>query len=302
MAFTAKDVMALREKTGCGMMDCKKALTTADGNIDKAIELLREKGMATAAKKAGRIASEGVVYTEINKEAKVGIMIEVNAETDFVAKNDKFMEFVKETADTIISSNPASVEELLELKGKGSDLTIKELLDEKIQMIGENIKIRRFVREEGNVVSYVHGDGRIGVLVKFDTDVADKEGFDEYAKNIAMQIAAINPPYLDREAVPASALEEEKKVLTAQAMNEGKPANIAEKIVMGRLGKFYKEQCLTEQDYIRDGELTVNKYTAQVAKELGGSIKIAGFVRYEKGEGLEKRHDDLAAEIAGMVK
>lgn len=302
MAFTAKDVMALREKTGCGMMDCKKALTNADGNIDKAVELLREKGMATAAKKAGRIASEGVVYTEINKEAKVGVMIEVNAETDFVAKNDKFMEFVKETTDTIISNKPASVEELLELKGKGSDLTIKELLDEKIQMIGENIKIRRFVREEGDVISYVHGDGRIGVLVKFETDVADKEGFDEYAKNIAMQIAAINPPYLDKAAVPASALDEEKKVLTAQAINEGKPANIAEKIVMGRLGKFYKEQCLTEQDYIRDGELTVNKYTAGVAKELGGNIKIAGFVRYEKGEGLEKRHDDLAAEIAGMVK
>lgn len=302
MNFTAKDVVALREKTGCGMMDCKKALTTADGNVDKAVELLREKGMATAAKKAGRIASEGVVYAEINNETKTGVLIEVNAETDFVAKNDSFMEFVRETADTIMVSNPKSVEELLALKGKGSDLTIDDLLKEKIQTIGENIKVRRFDRAEGNLVSYIHGDGRIGVLVKFDTDVADKDGFAEYGKNVAMQIAAINPPYLDKESVPESALAEEKKVLTAQAMNEGKPQAIAEKIVMGRMGKFYKEMCLTEQEYIKDSSLTINKYTAEVAKELGGSIKITGFVRYEKGEGLEKRHDDLAAEVAGMVK
>lgn len=302
MSFTAKDVVALREKTGCGMMDCKKALTTADGNVDKAVELLREKGMATAAKKAGRIASEGVVYAEINNDTKVGVLIEVNAETDFVAKNDKFMEFVRETADTIMVNDPKSVEDLLKLKGKDSDLTIDDLLKEKIQTIGENIKVRRFDRAEGNLVSYIHGDGRIGVLVKFDTDVADKEGFAEYGKNVAMQIAAINPPYLNKESVPASALEEEKKVLTAQAMNEGKPQAIAEKIVMGRMGKFYKEMCLTEQEYIKDTSLTVNKYTAEVAKELGGSIKITGFVRYEKGEGLEKRHDDLAAEVAGMVK
>lgn len=302
MAFTAKDVMALREKTGCGMMDCKKALTKADGNVEKAVELLREKGMATAAKKAGRIASEGVVYAEINKDTKVGVMIEVNAETDFVAKNDKFMEFVKEAADTIVEKNPKDVDALLELKGKGSDLTVRELLDEKIQMIGENIKVRRFARLEGNLVSYIHGGGRIGVLVNFDTDVADKPEFEEYAKNIAMQVAAINPPYLDKESVPDSALEEEKKVLTAQAINEGKPKEIAEKIVMGRMHKYYKEQCLTEQEYIKDSSLSVNKYTAQVAKELGGKIKITQFVRYEKGEGLEKRHDDLAAEIAGMVK
>jgi elongation factor Ts len=212
------------------------------------------------------------------------------------------MEFVKEAASTIIEQNPKDVDTLLTLKGKGSDLTIKELLDEKIQMIGENIKIRRFVRTEGDVVSYIHGGGRIGVIVKFDTDLADKDEFQEYAKNIAMQVAAINPPYLDKESVPAAAVEEEKKVLTAQAMNEGKPREIAEKIVMGRMGKFYKEQCLTEQEYVKDSSLTVNKYTAQVAKELGGKIKITGFVRYEKGEGLEKRHDDLAAEIAGMVK
>lgn len=302
MAISAKDVVALRERTGCGMMDCKKALESANGDMNKAIEILREKGIATAAKKAGRIAAEGTVSARVDAAKKVGVIIEVNAETDFVAKNDKFKEFVKECEDTIIAKNPASVEELLSLKGEGSDLTIEQLLQEKIQMIGENIKVRRFVRMEGDLVAYVHGNGRIGVLVKFDTDVASKPGFEEYAKDIAMQIAAINPPYLNKESVPASALEEEKKVLTAQAMNEGKPQNIAEKIVMGRLNKFYKENCLVEQEFVKDNTLTVAKYTDKVAKELGGNIKIVEFVRYEKGEGLQKREDNLADEIAKMVK
>lgn len=300
MAFTAQDVKALRERTGCGMMDCKKALQSADGDMDKAMEYLREKGIAAVAKKAGRIAAEGAVFAEIIDG--VGVIIEVNAETDFVAKNDQFQAFVKECADTIAANNPADVDALLAMKAKNSDMTVAELLREKVLTIGENIKIRRFARMEGDLVTYIHGDGRIGVLVKFDTDVASKDGFEEYAKNIAMQIAAINPPYLDRDSVPADVLEEEKKILTAQAINEGKPQNIAEKIVAGRLNKFYKEMCLVEQDYVKDSDLTVAKYTDKVAKELGGTIKIAQFVRFEKGEGLQKREDNFAEEIANMVK
>jgi len=299
-SFTAQDVKALRERTGCGMMDCKKALQSADGDMDKAMEYLREKGIAAVAKKAGRIAAEGLVYAEVID--KVGVIIEVNAETDFVAKNDQFKAFVKECADTIAANNPADVDALLSMKAKNSDMTIADLLREKVLTIGENIKIRRFARMEGDLITYIHGDGRIGVLVKFDTDVASKDGFEEYAKNIAMQIAAINPPYLDRDSVPADVLEEEKKILTAQAINEGKPQNIAEKIVVGRLNKFYKEMCLVEQDYVKDSELTVAKYTDKVAKELGGTIKIVQFVRFEKGEGIQKREDNFAEEIANMVK
>ncbi|CDZ24759.1 Elongation factor Ts [[Clostridium] cellulosi] len=299
-SFTAQDVKALRERTGCGMMDCKKALQSADGDMDKAMEYLREKGIAAVAKKAGRIAAEGLVYAEVID--KVGVIIEVNAETDFVAKNDQFKAFVKECADTIAANNPADVDALLSMKAKNSDMTIADLLREKVLTIGENIKIRRFARMEGDLITYIHGDGRIGVLVKFDTDVASKDGFEEYAKNIAMQIAAINPPYLDRDSVPADVLEEEKKILTAQAINEGKPQNIAEKIVAGRLNKFYKEMCLVEQDYVKDSELTVAKYTDKVAKELGGTIKIVQFVRFEKGEGIQKREDNFAEEIANMVK
>ncbi|MFO7160398.1 MAG: translation elongation factor Ts [[Clostridium] cellulosi] len=299
-SFTAQDVKALRERTGCGMMDCKKALQSADGDMDKAMEYLREKGIAAVAKKAGRIAAEGLVYAEVID--KVGVIIEVNAETDFVAKNDQFKAFVKECADTIAANNPADVDALLSMKAKNSDMTIADLLREKVLTIGENIKIRRFARMEGDLITYIHGDGRIGVLVKFDTDVASKDGFEEYAKNIAMQIAAINPPYLDRDSVPADVLEEEKKILTAQAINEGKPQNIAEKIVAGRLNKFYKEMCLVEQDYVKDSELTVAKYTDKVAKELGGTIKIVQFVRFEKGEGIQKREDNFSEEIANMVK
>lgn len=302
MAFTAKDVQALREKTGCGMMDCKKALQSAEGDMDKAIEFLREKGIAAVAKKSGRIAAEGVVYAAVDAAKKVGVLLEVNAETDFVASNEKFQDFVKNCADTVIDGNPADVDALLALKAVGSDLTVANLLQEKVLTIGENIKVRRFERLEGDLVTYIHGGGRIGVIVKFDTDVASKPGFEEYSKNIAMQIAAINPPYLDRESVPAEVIEEEKKILTVQAVNEGKPQNIAEKIVGGRISKFYKEMCLVEQDYVKDGELTVAKYTEKTAKELGGSIKITRFVRYEKGEGLQKREDNFAEEIADMVK
>lgn len=301
-AFTAQDVKALREKTGCGMMDCKKALTEANGDMDAAIDFLREQGLAKAAKKSGRIAAEGVAYAETNADATVGVVIEINAETDFVAKNDEFKAFVKTCADTVMNQNPADVDALLECKAEGSDVTVADLLQEKIQTIGENIKIRRFVRFEGAVVTYIHAAGRIGVMVKFDTDLADKDEFKTYAKDIAMQVAAANPLYLDEKSVPADVIEHEKKILTEQVINEGKPAQIAEKIVMGKIGKYYKENCLVDQLFVKDGDYTVKKYTEKVAKDLGGSIAIVDFARYEKGEGLEKRQDNFAEEVASMVK
>ena len=282
MAFTAKDVQTLRERTGCGMMDCKKALTETDGDMEKAIEVLREKGLAAAAKKAGRIAAEGVVYAYVDEAKKIGVVIEVNSETDFVAKNDSFIAFVDTCAKTIAEQNPATVEALLDCKAAGSNETVADMLREKILTIGENMKIRRFARYEGEVVTYIHGGGRIGV--------------------IAMQVAASAPTYLDKASVPSETIEKEKEILTVQAINEGKPANIAEKMVMGRISKYYKEVCLLEQPFIKDGDLSVTQYTEKVAKELGGSIKVTGFVRYEKGEGLEKKEDNFADEVASMIK
>ncbi|GAA6514286.1 translation elongation factor Ts [Phocea massiliensis] len=302
MAFTAKDVQTLRERTGCGMMDCKKALTETDGDMEKAIEVLREKGLAAAAKKAGRIAAEGVVYAYVDEAKKIGVVIEVNSETDFVAKNDSFIAFVDTCAKTIAEQNPATVEALLDCKAAGSNETVADMLREKILTIGENMKIRRFARYEGEVVTYIHGGGRIGVMVGFETDLADKAEFKDYAKDIAMQVAASAPTYLDKASVPSETIEKEKEILTVQAINEGKPANIAEKMVMGRIGKYYKEVCLLEQPFIKDGDLSVTQYTEKVAKELGGSIKVTGFVRYEKGEGLEKKEDNFADEVASMIK
>ena len=300
MAFTAADVKELREMTGCGMMDCKKALAEADGDKEKAVDILREKGMAKAVKKAGRIASEGIVKDYI--DGNVGVVVEVNAETDFVAKNDQFVEFVTDVAKTIAEKNPANVEALKAEIISGGDQTVGDALTEKIAKIGENMNIRRFARYEGTVASYIHGGGRIGVLVKFDTDCADKPGFDEFAKNIAMQIAAAGAEYLDRDSVPADRVEHEKEILAAQAKNEGKPDNIIEKMIIGRINKFYKEVCLVDQEYIKDGDLTVTKYVQQTAKELGGSIKIVDYTRFEKGEGLEKKSEDFAAEVASMIK
>ena len=304
MAFTAKDVQALREKTGCGMMDCKKALVASDGDMEKAIDFLREKGLAAAAKKSGRIAAEGAVLAYTDEAAQVSVIVEVNAETDFVAKNQEFQDFVLEVAKTVAAGNPANVEALAEMKMAGSDLTVAQALQEKILTIGENIKIRRFARYEGFVASYIHGGGRIGVMVKFDTsaDIAANEQFKLAAKDVAMQVAAANPLYLDRDSVPADVLEHEKKILTEQVMNEGKPANIAEKIVNGKIGKYYKENCLVDQQFVKDGDLTVAQYVANTGKELGGDIKIAAFVRFEKGEGLEKKEDNFADEVASMVK
>ena len=299
MAFTAKDVAALREKTGCGMMDCKKALTETDGDMEKAVEFLREKGLAAAAKKAGRIAAEGVVAAVVCKDCNTGVLIEVNSETDFVSKNEDFQNFVKNCGMAVITSGANTLEELLAAKyDEGS--TVEEMLREKILTIGENIKIRRFEKYTGVIETYIHGGGRIGVMCNFDTDCADKPGFTELAKDICMQIAAANPSYLSKEQVPADVLEKEKEILMAQAINEGKPANIAEKMVMGRIGKFYKENCLLEQAFVKDPDQSVAKHIAAVAKELGGKIEVIGFVRYEKGEGLEKSVDDFAEEVAKM--
>ncbi len=302
MAFTAKDVQALREKTGVGMMDCKKALVESDGDMEKAVDLLREKGLAAAAKKSGRIAAEGIVYAA--SDDKGGVVVEVNAETDFVAKNDDFQAFVKTVADTVSQGNPADVDALLAMKAAGTEMTVEELLREKILTIGENIKIRRFTRYEGIVSTYIHGGGRIGVMARFDApdNVRSTDAFGALAKDIAMQIAAANPTYLDQASVPAEVLEKEKKILTEQAVNEGKPVQVAEKIVAGRIGKYYKENCLVDQLFIKDNDLTVTKYLEAKSKELGGEIKVMEFVRFEKGEGLQKREDNFAEEVSGMIK
>lgn len=304
MAFTAKDVKNLREQTGCGMMDCKKALTEAEGDFEKAVEYLREKGLAAAQKKASRVAAEGMAFAGVF--GKVGVVLEVNAETDFVAKNDMFQTFVKDVAAVVAEQNPADVDALLACK-MGND-TVEAALKDKILVIGENIKIRRFERYEGNCAAYIHGGGTHAVLVQFDTadEVAAKDEFVAYGHDIAMQIAAANPGYVCEKDVPADVIEKEKEILLAQIANDpknaNKPDNIKEKMVLGRIGKYYKENCLVDQEFVKDPDLTVSKYTDKVAKELGGAIAITKFVRYEKGEGLEKREDNFAAEIASMVK
>ena len=304
--ISAKDVMELRKQTDCGMMECKKALTDAEGDFAKAVELLREKGLATASKKAGRVAAEGMVYATACSECKVGVALEVNAETDFVAKNDKFVDFVKKVADVIIKENPADVEALMACKmGEG---TVDDALKNLILVIKENIKVRRFTRYEGVCAAYIHAGGTHAVLVNFDTtdEVAAKPEFAVYGKDIAMQIAAANPTYVCREEVPAGVLDKEKEILLAQMANDPKTANkpeaVKEKMILGKVGKFYKENCLVDQAFVKDDKQSVAQHTAQVGKELGGEIKIIKFVRYEKGEGLEKRVDDFASEVAGMVK
>ena len=304
--ITAKDVADLRAKTGLGMMDCKKALVEAEGDVEKAIKILREKGLATAAKKESRIASEGLV--DIMTKGEVTAMVEVNSETDFVAKNATFKEFVKDILSTIIDTKPANLEALLEGKFNGTEQSVKDALVEKIAVIGEKLNIRRFVIVEGTVATYVHGMGSTGVIVKVEADEAAKSNADfiETVKNVALQIAAGSPPsYIAKEDVPAAVIEEEKTVLINQAKNDpknaGKPEQVLEKMVMGRLGKFYSANCLLEQEYVKDDSLTVGKYIQQAAKAFGGSIKIVSFVIFEKGEGIEKREEDFAAEIAKMV-
>ena len=307
MAFTAQDVKTLREITGCGMMDCKKALTNADGDMDKAVDFLREQGLAKQAKKAGRIAAEGVAYACTNDDLSVGVVVEVNAETDFVAKNDSFMDFVKACANTIIEQNPADVEALMACKTESGE-TVDEALKNLILVIKENIKVRRFTRYEGVCSAYVHGGGTHGILVNFETtnDIDAKDEFVAYGKDIAMQVAAANPGYVDEASVPAEVVAKEKEIMLAQMAQDPKTANKPEavkvKMIEGKIKKFFKENCLVDQEFVKDGDLTVAQYTAKVAKDLGGEIKIVKFARFVKGEGLEKRADDFASEVASMVK
>ncbi len=301
--ITAKDVAALRAKTGIGMMECKKALVEADGDVDAAIKILREKGELKAeSKMATRIAADGLVdvLTIGDKTA----IVEVNTETDFVAKNETFKAFVKNLLKVIIETNPADVEALNAADYDG--VTVEAKLKELIFQIGEKITVRRFAVVEGITSTYIHGMGSIGVIVKFDTDCAEKDGFAEFAKNIALQVGAYPTPYLDRDQVPASVIENEKEIIKTQLANDEKMANKPEKvlegIIMGKIGKFYDNNCLVDMEYVKsDDHEKVSKYVANTAKELGGSIKIASFVRFEKGEGIEKRQDDLAAEVAKLT-
>ncbi len=291
--ITAELVKQLREKTGAGMMDCKKVLTETDGDMEKAAELLRERGITKAAKKSDRIAAEGLVYCYVSDDKKVGVVLEVNAETDFVAKNDEFRKFVADTAKQIATTNPASVEALLEEASlEDSSKTVKDILTDKIATIGENMSVRRFERFEstGLVESYIHGDGKIGVLVDFP------KGEEAVAKDVCMQIAAARPEYLNREQVPADVVEHEMGILKAQAMNEGKPAEIAEKMVLGRIGKFYGEICLLEQDFVKDPSIKVQKLLDN------NNAEVARFARFEKGEGLQKREENFAEEVAKQMK
>ena len=304
MAFTAADVKNLREKTGVGMMDCKKALAASDGDMDKAIEYLREKGLAASVKKADRIAAEGMAYAAVVNG--VGVVVEVNAETDFVGKNEKFVDFVKGVAATVAAVNPADLDALMECKDNGTDLTVLQQQQEMVLVIGENIKVRRFARFEGGVcVPYVHAGGKIGVLVNLETDLP-AEKVEEAGKDVAMQIAALNPRFWDKAQVTQDVLDEEKKIMMAQMENDpkmaSKPEQVREKIVLGKLNKFYTENCLLQQEFVKDGDLTVEKYLAAAAKSLGGAITFKDAVRFEKGEGIEKKQENFAEEIASMVK
>ena len=298
MSFTAADVKNLREKTGCGMMDCKKALTETNGDFDKAMDFLREKGLATAEKKAGRIAAEGMV--DILVDGNVGAMVEVNSETDFVAKNEEFQVLVKNIAKQVIATNPADVDALLASNFvDDSAVTIKDMLTEKIAKIGENMNLRRFARFDGNVVGYIHMGGRIGVMVNVEcADFGDEAK--EAARDVAMHIAAMNPAYLDEASVPAEDLEKEKHFILAQMKedpkNANKPENILEKMLTGKINKFFEQNCLTKQAFVKDDSVSVEKYLASKG------VKLVDFVRFEKGEGLEKKADDFAAEVASMMK
>ena len=304
--ITAKDVSELRAKTGLGMMDCKKALVEADGDVDKALKILREKGLATAAKKESRIAADGIV--DCLTEGEVTAMIEVNTETDFVAKNASFKEFVRGLLATLVSGKPADMDAFMKMNFIGSDVSVEAALIEKIAIIGEKISIRRFVIVEGTVATYIHGMGTTGVIVKFVADDAAKANaeFAAVTKNVALQIAAGSPPtYVNKEDVPASVLEEEKAIIKTQMANDpkmaGKPEKVLDGIVMGKLGNYYKANCLVEQPYVKDDKMTVGQYLKAASKELGGNVAVVDFKIFEKGEGIQKREDNFAEEIAKLT-
>ena len=302
MAFTAQDVKTLREMTNVGMMDCKKALQETDGDMDKAVEYLREKGLAKAAKKAGRIAAEGMAYAVV--ENGIGAVVEVNCETDFCAGSAPFVAFVKDVAKVVLESNPADVDALKACKYPGSELTVEGILPEKVMQIGENLQIRRFARfDQNTTVAYVHAGGKIGVLV----NLAVEGGIDatDIGKDVAMQIAALNPRFWDKSAVTEDVLAEEKKIALALMDQDpkmaSKPAAVKEKIVAGKMNKFYEENCLLQQEFVKDGSMTVEQYIASAAKALGGSVKFVDAIRYQKGEGIEKKEENFAEEVAAQM-
>ncbi len=304
-AITAKDVAELRKKTGCGMMECKKALVEANGDMDEAVKVLREKGLAAAGKKADRIAADGLVDTLTVGD--ITAIIEVNTETDFVAKNETFREFVRGLLTTIVEKKPADVAALLTCQYLDTDMDVNAKLNEMVFTIGEKLDIRRFDVVNGTTSTYIHGNGAIGVVVSFNADDAAKNnaGFAEFAKNIALQVAAYPVEYLNREAVPAARIAEERAIIMTQINNDEKNANkpeqIKEKMVDGKIGKFYEANCLLDQGYVKDDGMSVQKYVDATAKEFGGAITVTGFIRYEKGEGIQKREENFAEEINKMV-
>ena len=297
------EIKELMKATGVGMMDCKKALEEADGDTEKAVTILREKGLATQAKKSGRVAAEGIVTSIV--EGNVGAVVEVNIETDFAANNDEFKAFVNAVAKTVIEKNPADIDALKAATISGGDKTVEEALQDLFIKIRENMVIRRFTRLEGVLVPYIHGGGSIGVMVKLDTDLPADKVF-EVGKNCALQVAAMNPAYLNRESVPAEVLENEKHVIMAQMAEDpkmaSKPEQVRAKIAEGKVGKYYSENCLLEQAYVKDDKVSVEKYVENSAKELGGKITVVEYVRFERGEGIEKKEDNFAEEVANMAK
>lgn len=301
--ITAGMVKELRERTGAGMMDCKKALNETNGDMDKAIEVLREKGLAAAAKKAGRIAAEGIVTTYISEDMKLGAVVEVNCETDFVAANDEFKALVENVAKMVALSNVSTVEELVAQKYIADEsATLQETVTALIAKIGENMSVRRFERfkvENGIIQSYIHGNGKIGVLVELACEKQDPV-LATIGKDIAMQVAAANPLFLNKDAVDNESLEKEKEIYRVQALNEGKPENIVDKMVMGRVNKYYKEVCLVEQVWVKNGDYTITKYLQEESKKIGADITVARFARFERGEGIEKKEDNFAEEVQKM--
>ncbi|MGL5381260.1 translation elongation factor Ts [Clostridium sp.] len=301
--ITAQSVKELREKTGAGMMDCKKALTESQGDMEKAVEILREKGLAAAAKKAGRVAAEGVVKTFVSEDMKTAGIVELNCETDFVGANEEFVTFAARLAEMASTTSSTTVEEFVAEKFNEEN-TVTEALTALIAKLGENMTVRRFAKfnvEKGAIQSYIHGGGRIGVVVELGCDV-DSPVLAEVAKDVCMQIAAANPAFLSREQVDNEALEKEKEIYRVQALNEGKPENIVDKMVMGRIQKYYKEVCLLDQAWVKDGDKSISKYLQEKSKEVGSAITINGYVRFERGEGIEKAEDNFAEEVAKMTK
>ena len=304
MAFTAADVKKLREMTNVGMMDCKKALTETDGDMDKAVEWLREKGLAAAAKKSGRIAAEGAVCAIV--EDGVGAIVEVNCETDFAAQSDKFTGFVKDVADAVVKSAPADLDALLAAPYPNSDKTVGEMIPEKVLVIGENLKVRRFARYcTGVTVPYIHMAGRIGVLVNMEVEGIEASAVTELGKDLCMQVAAMNPSFCDKADVDQATLDKEKEIQLALMDNDpkmaSKPLQVKEKIVLGKMSKYYEENCLMQMEFVKEKGVSVEQHVAAVAKELGGKIAVKSFVRFERGEGIEKKQEDFAAEVAAQM-